>query len=528
MIYDFLYNKPESAALGKCIYILGTSIDGPLFEPVQIKGPDQAIKVFGDRDSGTLVRAFEQAYELRQDISIFLMRITGKSATLKIEGLDVPMFGDFLTLRAINAGEKYNSINIRVEYRPTIDEFSFIIKHLDDIIVYNLLNYGTMDELIQAINNDCRSGLHTLLATTELGGKSPIDLFTAIEPDGVNLSGGEDGVIVSKDDLYIAADTAYNLLLGKAIDIIVPVGMYVDDVHPAALYGNATYGSAYYASNRDYLRLVDTENENKVVSFHEQLIEFCRAQFSLGMMTHGIIGIRPLDVIPDNVEYDSSYILRLVEATAFRDRHGFVDFKNGQYSDKGYFITVFASEFVFQQDTETEYFDSGAVVYGALMAGRFETTTNTKLPESIRLRYELSNDSLRDLSKLGVTGCKVSVRHGLVVYSGVTAAHWANDLHNVSNVRMIQSALSAVNEVIERVTEEDYEPSIRRRILDDEIKDRMKILSDAEIVTGYDYQVLLDNSNSQGAIVLKLKTKYSVEAIGTSAQISYSGGARYE
>lgn len=521
--YDFIPPEIQTVGIGKTLYLLGTSEDGPIYQPVRIKNKIHAAQIFGDRNVGTLIKAFEQAYDIDSTISIFLMRISGKSATLKVEGFHDDRIADILALRSLYGGAKYNSVVVTPEYRASSGEYLLKLSTPSGIIVYNMDNFSTMEHLVQQINRDCRSGVHRIQASTSFP-QIPVFRLWGHLGGSRNLADGEDGVDISKDDLYIAVDTAYNLLLGTPIDIIVPCGMYFDDVHPTAMYGQATYGSGMYANSRDYLTLVDTYQDNKVVSYHEQLIDFCREQLKLGYMSHGVIGIRPIDVVPDNIETDNLYILNLVQATAFRDRTGLAEFKNGQWVDKGFYVSVFCSEVVVNPDTQQEYFDSGAVTYASLLTGHFDSTTNLKVPGNFRLRYELSEDELGQLSILGVSAYRDSVRHGLVVNNGVTAAYSDNELHDVANVRMIQITLSYINDAVSSVYDSEIDPGIRRQFLEDLIKDRLADLKTLGVLTGYDYSIDLTKNQGSGVLSLSLQTKYTVDGINTAAQISNTGG----
>lgn len=449
------------------------------------------------------------------------MRITGKSATLKVVGFKDTDVINLLSFRTMSGGSQYNNITMSIEHRDSTNEDLLVFESPGRRVVYNLNEHDHIGHLVQHINDDARVGLHNIMAYAEEHYWPVTTLIDAY--DGPKqFEGGEDGVDVSRDDLYIALDEALNLLLGRQIDIIIPAGMYVDDVHPVAMYGGAVYGSSLYASTDDYLQLLDQLNDNKVVSYHERLIEFCRQQMSLGYMSHGVIGLKPLKVLTDTVEYDNSYIHRLVTATAFRDRYGLMEYINGRWLDKGQYISIVATEVWFKRGTEDEYYDNGAVAYAAHLTGKYDTTTNTKIPIE-ELRYELSDESLADLSKLGVVTFRESPRQGIVVTSGVTAAHWENELHDVANVRMVQLTLAHMNEVIQKIYESDLDPAIRRMFTEDKVQARLELLKQDGIITEYAYKVEYDGTSEYGVISLQLQTKYTVEGVGTSASVSYTG-----
>lgn len=517
--YDFLYSYSKPEGIGSNIYLLGTSEDGPLYEPVLVKNKEQARKIFGDENKGTLVKAFDQAYDSGKDISIFLMRITGKSATFELVDIH-PESGELesiLHIRSIFAGEKYNNIHFMIDVDEETDSVFFEIHTKDGIHLYELEEGMTLDSLLRGVNDDCRNGKHPVIMSSDY---PDIPLYQILHRlHGIYLQGGEDGINATRDDLYINAEVAYEILLGRPIDIIVPVDMYVDDVNPAYLYGKAVYGSAFYASGRDYLQLVDTYNNDKVVTYHEQLIDFCRQQVSLGYMTHGVIGFRPLPMIPRNIESNDSYILRIIETTAFRDRTGFVEYRNGYWVDKGFYISVVCSELIFNKGTPNEYYANGAVRYGALLAGQFDTTTNMPIGNDVELRYELSESTRGDLSHLGIVSFRNSIRSGLVVHSGVTAAIAQNDYHSIANTRMTQLTIAYMNEAVQLVYESDFVAEIRRMFLEELIKERLSLLHEAGVILKYNYDIRFLSDDSLGEIILQLQTKYTIDGIVTIAQI---------
>lgn len=520
MKHDFRLPKHLPTGIGNRLFLLGTSEDGPYMEPVLIRSRYEVEKIYGSGDKGTLVKAFNEAYDRNEDISIYLMRITGKSATFDIEGFETDPFDPkhLVSFRSIYAGSKYNDVAFQVTYDENREIHIFLLTLADgERISYEMPTYMTIGGFTKVLNDDCRLGRHTIMASTDHPETpfSALQFFLDLE---VHLQDGDDEINATRDELYLACDLAYQILQGRPVDIVVPVGMYVDDVHPAYLYGSAVYGSSFYSSSSDYLSLVDTLNNNKVVSYHEQLIEFCREQMRLGYMTHGIIGMRPFVSVPLNVENDDLYISRLAQSTAFKDRHGFLEYRNGQWYDKGYFVTVVTMELVFANG---DYYNNGAVRYAAMLTGHYDSTTNMKVGDDVSLRYELSDKAMAALSRLGVVSFRNSVRHGIVVHSGVTASSPDTELHNVANVRMIQITLAYMNEAVDIVYDEYPDHDMRRNFLEQLVKDRLNDLYEAGVIEAYDYAIQFRSDGIKGEILLTLQSKHTVEAIQTSAEISY-------
>jgi hypothetical protein len=558
----------QPTTLGNRLYLLGTSEDGPYMEPTLITGKEMARSMFGDEAKGTLVKAFDEAYDRNEDISIYLMRITGKSATLDIEGLpsEDPNNPQYcLRLYSAYAGEKYNQCSAYFTEDETRELRIFHLNTSTGQFVYELPTYITLGAFVKSLNEDCRMGRHNIMAYTDypdsdfgpvMGWMSISDNVTIVDyssgivsqtpeddgspvipstddtnevyfvpDDGIihpyYFGGGEDGTDLTRDELYLACDLAYQVLQGRPVDVIVPVGMYVDDIHPAFLYGKGIYGSSVYSSTNDYLSLIDTQNDNKIVSYHEQLIDFCREQMRLGFMTHGVIGMRPYTVVPENISYDNSYINRLASLSAFKDRYGFLEYRNGQWYDKGYFVSVVPMELIFRKDLPDAYFANGAVRYAAILTGHFDTTTNLLLGDDVELRYELSDESLSRLGNIGLVGFRDSVRKGLVVASGVTAGSPTTEMHNVANVRMVQIVITYMNDAVNDVYESDYDDGMRRNFLEQQVKTRLDYLAKQGVILAYDYAIQYRNDGIKGEVLLRLQSKHTTDAIQVSSEVSY-------
>ena len=526
--HDFLLPKELPTGIGNRLYLLGTSEDGPYMEPMFIQTKSQARKVFGDENKGTLVKAFDEAYDRKEDISIYLMRITGNFATLEVEGFPTdPLDRKHLFfLHSIYAGEKYNKLSVKMTADEKREMYIFNLSTLEQQFIYETPYDTTVGTFVKGINEDCRMGRHKIMASTDYP-EADIGFLAGMlleDTEVRSFDDGDDGLHPTRNDLYLACDLAYQILQGRQVDIIVPVGMYVDDVHPAYLYGKAIYGSSYYSSSSDYLQLRDTQNDNKVVSFHEQLIEFCREQMRLGYMTHGVLGMRPIKNFPVNVINDNSYISRLAQSSAFKDRHGFTDNKGGQLYDKGYFVSVVPQELIYHKGKPEEYIANGAVRYAAILTGHFDTTTNAQLGDDVELLYELSSYTMQELARIGVVTFRNSVRRGNVVASGVTAGSPESELHSVANLRMVQITIAYMNQAVELIYEGEFDAGMRRNYLEELVKKRLDHLQKEGVLLRYDYTIQFRNDGIKGEILLSLEGKYTIEGIQTSAEISQKEG----
>lgn len=532
-----LYQFPKATnAQGRNLYLLGLSIDGPVNTPIPISSLEDAEAIFGSADFGDLVRAYTHA-ALTPDVMIFLVRITGEYARATITGTVDEEPIDALQIRSVAAGDVYNDIRIYIDTVPRagIQEAALIFEipiGAMESRAYILSDYETIDELVRQINRDTYGKKNLVHASSQNLTASPDCLLSLDEP--VSLSGGHNGLTVAdgpidiplpKDDLYIALDTAYGLLSGQEIDVICPVSARFDDSHPSYFYGSTEYGNAFYTSNDDYLGLLDTQNEDRMVTFHGQLINFCIGQIKNGFMTHGVLGMREIKDLTDLTKHSYSYVAAVAQATAMRDRYDLLMYENGQWSDQGYHITIFAHDFVYNAETVYEHFANGAPLYASMVAsmGTNETLTNKALPETVTLRYELADDELPDLSRLGITAARNSIKRGPVIAAAVTASMYDSQMHSIANVRMVQETIEAVNTSVDDMIGEAFTPIITQRELERRINEVLSQLVTRNVLRNYRVSIDYNKAENRGYISLELLTKYAVEYISTSTSITFSG-----
>jgi hypothetical protein len=526
--YDIAASFLADEQRGKTILLLGTAKDGPVNVPVNVTDLANFAKIFGDSKQGTLGRAFEQVYNTNQNLAIYVMRITGSQASTQILGvLQSGKPTCLLKVTSRYGGSQYNNLYV------TIENNAFRLRQRDDdgntinLWEYTLDNYDYIGDLVRVLNKDAQDNTIPVYLSTDFVYEPISTLVTWMNNIENRLFGGDDGIDIKKDDLYIALESAYEMLQGLYIDVIVPVGAFLDDAHPVAFYGQGIYGTSYYAADRDYLSLIDTENNNHVVTFHEQLINFCRKQESFGVFTHGVIGLNPVEDPSFVTDHPFSYIIRLLQATAFKDRYGFAEFNQGNWIDHGHYVSVVAGEFVWNKGTEEEYFDNGYLVYAAMIASLFgkNTTTNQPVPAPVDLRYEFLTEELTEMANMGVVSFRRSVKRGIVVANGVTAALPDSDLHYIANVRMIQLTMAMVDQVIEPYIGANMVPVIANKEIEKAVDTVLQYLQEQGILIAYDYSVTFDRNARSCQINLSLMPRYAFEFISSSVGFQFKGQA---
>lgn len=500
---------------GKTLCILGTSASGPVNEPVAPKNPNVAKSIFGTE--GTLYRKYKEAYDYNPDLNIYLVRINGQHAEGELRAVLNDRIVPGIKFRAAFGGNSGNSIKVTVTTVLTSNgqEPCLIIEHPDyKQATYLFSRYSCIGKLVDAINIDATNGIVPVIASSSFYFE-PTTILLGPNPLPVTLSGGEDGLTLSKNDIYLALESTYRILEGQPIDVIVLTAAYFDDTHAFSFYGVDTYGSGFYSSNDDYLDLYDTYT-NTTCTFHNQLIEFCHRQQQFGYFTHGVISLRPVN--PELVnEKEFSYLTALVNETAFRYRYGLVQSTTNSISDYGYFISVVAGEFLFPDG----YYDTTEAVYGAMICSLNpeETTTNKSVRVATSQKWEVSTREAKELAALGVVTYRTSVKYGLVVNNGVTAAIHSHELHYLINLRQVQITLATINSVIQQFIGESTARLMLTRSIEAAVKDNLRWLRNAKVIKDYEYNIKYYPQSGRVDINLKILPVNAVEYISCMAYL---------
>lgn len=512
-------NRTEAASTGRSVFLLGQSNDGPVNEPIPVNNLKDARAIFGE---GNLLDAYEQVKDI-PDIRVHLMRITGEYARLALLGETAGAVQSVLNFRSAAAGARYNGIEIYIGSveRDGTEHPALIVESTGfeaEARSYILADYQDLTDLARQVNRDAylKRGL---VSVTVANPDFALDALHLLNSDKNRMTGGADGDAVTRDDLYLALDDSYGILEGRPIDVLCPYPVRLDDIHPATRYGDAVYGEVRYGSG-DYLALHEDGAPEYPLTFHEQLIAFCEAQERFGFMTHGVIGLREN---PAGDAMSPHLVARLAGASAFSDRYGLTDYRNGNYIDRGHRISVFAQDIRYGGRVA-----NGAAMYAGMVGGTepHETTTNRVLPAGIELAFELSPEELRMLSAIGVVAARSSVRKGIVITNGVTAGLPTSPLHLIGNTRMIQYTLTALNRALDDMLGEPYVPNVTLREIERRCKETLVALFEQQVLRDYQFVVQLDSRVMRASVELSLQPRYSTESIKATSALEFapSGG----
>ena len=383
-----------------------------------------------------------------------------------------------------------------------------------------MYDYNTISELIRVINFDSLQNNTCIKAYSEYPEQDVSVFINGYAHQDVYLENGKDGLSPTKNDLFLALDIAYDLLIGFQANMIVPLEAYFDDFDPAIFNDSNYYGSYTYSKNKDYLRLVDTENQDKFVTFHGQLIEFCKNQINAGVMSHGVLSFGFVNSLSD-LEKDN-YILDWVQSTCIQSRYDLTYYTPSGYVDDGQYISITLGDFTYNKSTPDEYRFAWNAMYAAIAMNMTysDTTTNQNIITSAVNTYDLVNDEIPYLSDYGIIAPRLSVRKGLVVSNGVTPAISTSSLHYLVNVRQIQVVMNELNQAVQFYKGEAIQPLMNNNQIQKIIDSTLTELKNQGLVIDYRFNLEYDKNSSSGLIKVDLLTKNMVEYVSTQAQLS--------
>lgn len=511
---DFnVFRLPTGAEIsyGKNLYILGTAENGPLLEPKLISTPEELVSVFGN--NGSLIKAWREAYQVATNkINIRCVRVSGTHA----EG---QMF-NYIKLTSANAGEVNNKINY------TVYDYGIEIRNPvalnGESYTFSYDAYPTMGQLVQVINELTRAGKLSVWASIDEDNKLQSTTrirtrFNNIERIGqqVYLSGGDDGIYISKNELHDYLDIAYNILEGQPIDIIIIADAYFDDTSPLVYYGeNGGYAQAYYTADRDYLTLPHKEDSKRTATFHGQLIDFCYRQMNSSIVTHGVLAFNPLENIEDIFE-KQAYLNKAIFATCLSDGFDLRTKSGDKTIDHGQFVSLVLGEFVYKDTSGNTYYNNGYAGYAAMLCLYLtpESMTNKLVPNIDEIRYHLDDDEINILSKMGVVTFRYSLyMKGIVVCNGVTTALATSPYHSVSNTRMVQMTVAYFKVLLDEYIGQDVKQLRVTKTIEKAIDKLIISLRQAGIIQDIKYDFVI-SSTGYAVLNLNILAIYAVEYV---------------
>ena len=499
---------------GKVIYLLGSAELGGVNAPVKILNEQMLYDIFGT--TGTLIEGYKQVLDIASSCDVICCKVTGTHSmiSLDLNIRDQQVVEGGLVFKSKYANEIYNNIIITIDNAGL--SFYFPVQLGGGSRRYNFSDYEILGLLIRAVNTDTKSGLNHVHASTNTSqGTSLSGLIYSVNPDQMQMQGGYSGLIYNKNQYYFLLQDTYNLLESENIDIILPLDACMDDVHPRFYYGNSNYEQAlFYSNQKDYLDILDSNS--KPLTFHKQLIDYCKRQMRFGLITHGVMGFNKIQDIEELNNQRYNYI-EVINASPVSSREGFT---RSPETDDGFFISVVAGEFEYSNGVIA----NGCTAYAGIMANNIisESLTNKPLGDKIKLETIFTTDDLGVMSRLGVVSFRNSVLNGLVVSNAVTPVEDNNnEMHYSCNIRMIQLTLCFLKLQLDKFLGEDINVLVKNDTINKTVKNLLENLVEQKVLKSFGFNTNINKTTGECTINVDLKTLYMIETFSASTGMNF-------
>lgn len=341
---------------------------------------------------------------------------------------------------------------------------------------YSSLDYKTFGALVDAINNDPNNGVYkasTMFEEELTSDLVPTHMYFAEGEDGLNptpqemfeaLSGRRD------DDSLLLESGAFQLLEGYQVDMIVPTGVYADQV----LLG-------------------------KHDNFAYELALLCAVLTHRNKSTLGIIRTSPnRDTSLRGVQEYTDKLCSMNNLYFLKDLNGnIVKDSDGNAIDLGKFLSVVAGPEIEYVDSRTgRFWGDPAIDYAArnsILAPQ-SAPTNKQISGAKKLRFNFSGYQLDKITGNRIVTFKNRLNgniNDIVVVDGVTTAHPNSDYTRITTQRVMRYVGDEI-----RQAGEPYlgEPNTieQRNSLASAISKRLSNCKENGVIVDYAFQIISD------------------------------------
>lgn len=205
------------------VLVIGTAPRGDSETVYTVDSPSTAAQEFG-KDDGTLIRGMYEAISGGAE-NIRLYRIGAKAASLTLVGGGITVE---TVLKDATAGDDY-----KIFWDDT-NERLYVWRVSDDLLVYDnnpAYPSAAVDEnevsVSGAVVGDPGDGSRADIGTALV----PVTLTNANGVGGASFTAGDDGILLSRMEMFEELYRAYQLLENEDVDIIVPMNAYLDDAN---------------------------------------------------------------------------------------------------------------------------------------------------------------------------------------------------------------------------------------------------------------------------------------------------------
>lgn len=392
-----------------------------------------------------------------------------------------------MQFESVYAGHLYNEVSIEVKnilnaQNEVIGKEVIIRKpeskkfQLNEApLTFNSLDYPTFGLMEQAINTHPLNNVVRAKVPNRFKNVATANL--QVQPE-TNLSGGDDGIHVTKQQLYealggvrdengfLVKPGAYQLLENYTVDMVVPLGVYADDELPGK-YDNFAY----------------------------QLALACAVMSHRNSATMGIIATSsPEEVNLQAIAEHVNHLLSLNNDYYMRDRLGNEILDSEQKKiDLGRYISIVAGpDVILSSPRFGVYAENSAAVYAGMISSLppQSAPTNKAVPGVLGLRFQYSNAQLNELTAKRFVTYRTKANGTIVaVTDAMTAAQPNSDYRRLSTYRIVKEAVNQIREVCDPYIGEPNEVA-QRNAMTAAIAKRLDQMKEAGSLVDYSFQVI--------------------------------------
>jgi len=516
IVYD--YRKGQNNVIHdtstNVMYLLGTAGDGPVMEPLKITKEEDLLSAFGDQ--GSIPKAWSLINQSIIDCEIIGCKVVGlhSKCHLNFNVIGKDIIEDAIEIAAVGASHLYDEVEIVI----TSDyiEFNAPISLGGSSNRYMFDDFKVLGLLMRRINYDAEHGIGIVYMNSNLHPYT--ELFGglySVNPESQRMYGGYNGLDASKEEMYFALQDAYEMLESINISVIVPVDCFMDDVHPRYLIEGGDYmSSILWDPTKKYL---DYEDENGPVSFHRQLIDFCKKQLYFGIATIGIMGMNKFKDLLLKQSENPFYVTDYIRNTSLGVGLGFAEFDKDQPSGQdGRYISIICGDILYNNGI----IENGYLTFATMLASSYSnlSLTNEKVT-NVQLSTVFSTEDLEFMDHHGLTSFRISPLNGLVVSNAVSVTDPKSEYHYLCNTRMIQLFLAKVHEALGIYVGERIDILEKDKVIESKIDDIIVLTKEEGVIKDATYSVNYDKSDGSIQIEFDLKALYMIESVK-----AYKGG----
>jgi len=408
------------------ILLMGTSVDGPICEPIRCQTLSEAERIFGTvvdsekrYNNTTLLLAYQEAAESGcQDVR--LMRVTGTQATATLVD-NLATASTKVNCTMVNGGSLYNNFKIIVSSTAVAISIPRVKGGFEDTskpdLTFNFADYTTLLEMTQAMtNNPLNLYIKFELENEDDSSDEPNTLGAGT----FSFTGGEDKISNTPAQMKTALTAAYSALADYDVDIVVPLGVYADD----------------------------TTNK-----FAQQLVNFCGEVSSRNKTTLGVIATSPL-INPTlaNVKTYADTLIALDNVYTLRDADDNVVYEDdGEVTDAGRYLQIVVGEGIFKNARIGNYVNSMISTYAGMISALApqSATTNKPVLNVKKLTYNFSVSQLNAITGNKIVTFRLRPGKGIAVTDGITSAKTGSDYTRLSTLRIVAAVISNIKKITE-------------------------------------------------------------------------------